>query len=330
MTSNTSLTPSQLRFEAVKERLYNAIAEEPAPEPQWCHYRTVLRRLSKESLLDQWDTEMGGIRIISLTTSAAGVHLIGMDKIGSIEIISMRPSAAGMDVTDLDVFEWGAEDVVFLMHEAIAREQNAGVEGDSNWGLIASEWREQIRALLEFLDSATQEFLIYTANLENRTASLTPEHPDKPKEENIIPSQYEAARKAFRNNALRKPDPEIEWCEEPYLNWCEDRAQLQSMSEGALEEAFDYHMEGMYTDADYILEGYATENHEDVLAAIADFEQGAIQVVYLIYEATDRDQCAGRKTDSKWAIIASIWQDRVQVLLDDIRPCSCGQLCFHR
>jgi hypothetical protein len=145
MSIATGPTSSQVRFEAVKERLRNAASQESAPEVQWCQFRTMIQSWSQALLLNQWDVE-----------------------IGSFGIIGFGPSAAGMEFLYMDEFEEDADWVIFLMHEALARKQNGGVEGDSCWGLIVSKWREQIQGLLEFFDSVSQD--VQMRNMQMRNA----------------------------------------------------------------------------------------------------------------------------------------------------------------
>ena len=140
-------TPSWVRWEAAKDRLRDVASQKPALEIQWCNCRTVIQSMSRESMVEHYVDHMRNLN----------------------DMWPYLPTAAGVTMPGIDSFEEESNNVIFLMHEAMAREQNAGAEGDSSWGPLLSMWRWEIQDLLEYLDNdVTTEINLAQAAWMNR------------------------------------------------------------------------------------------------------------------------------------------------------------------
>ena len=275
-------------FEASRERLRNALFREPAPELKWCEARAQLQSLSPDDLRERFDDEMEGMNTV------AWYVILGVDPSGADE--------EQLVLNGIRQFEESVDEVVFLIYEATDRELKGGPlkgGGPSEryipWQQSVSEWREDVRDLLDEIDSKV---------LRSCTDPATPEPVDA----------YEDARATIYQRAFKTPSH----CG---LLACETVHRLQTMSQEALDMLFDFHMKKLYFDANHnILGRYTKEDSERWFLELRAFEEHAFTVNLMIFEAMDREEAGTAERVSKW---------RAEVLDFLYRTQSCGRPCFH-
>ena len=276
-------------FEAARADLRDAIFHEPLPEIKWCEARTELQSLSPDDLLERWEEEMEGMNTAALWG-----------------ILDTDPRGADQEQCTLEgirQFEESVDDVVFLIYEATERELKGGPlkgggEGNSDrfepFQVSVSEWREEVRRLLDRIDS---EVLSWCTDAE-------PEPLDT----------YQYARETIYRMAFQTPS-------HGGLLACEIAHRLQTMSQEALDMFFDSQMKKLYFDAYHnILGKYTKEDSEKWFLELRTFENDAFTVELLIFEALDREAAGTAERVSKW---------RGQILNFLYRTQSCGRPCFH-
>jgi hypothetical protein len=282
-------------FEAARERLRNVLFREPAIEPERCEARAQLQSLSPDDMLERWQEKMEDM------TNAAEYGIFSTDP--------RWHDNEEQTLAGIRQFEEGVDDVVFLIYEATDRERKGGplkggVSESSRftpWQVSVSEWHERVREVLDEVDS---EVLSWCTG-----------PPPPPLDRGTPDSQYEGSRDMIDRMAFQPHD----WPES--LQWCETKRRLETMSQEALDMLFDHHMKNLYFDAYHnILGRYTKEDSEAWFLELCDFEKEAFIVIWLIYEALDREEAGTAERVSKW-------RDEVDNFL--YRTQSCGRPCFH-
>ena len=277
------------RFEASRERLRNALLE-PPPELAWCEARAQLQSLSPDDLRERFDDNFD-----NMNASDFSICILARDPRG--------PPGDNGECFGVRQFEESANEVVFLIYEAIDRELEGGpLEGGGpdnpwcfRWQLSVSDWRKEVRDLLDRYDSEVLR----------RCTGPAPQEPL---------DAYEGARATIYRRAFQTYS-------HAGLLGCETAHRLETMSQEALDMLFDFHMKKLYFDANHnILGRHTKEDSEGWFLELCAFSSDASTVIWLIFEALDREAAGTAERVSKW-------REELRVFL--YRTQSCGRPCFH-